>query len=148
LTPNVESHRLAPSDEGEEMANANEDIVKAGYDAFGQGDMDALKGMMSADIVHNAPGNNQIAGEYKGVDDVLGYYAKMFDLTGGNMSTDMKSATAQGDDHVIAVHRFKGGRDDKTVDLDETLDFTIKDGKIVRIDESNDDQALLDDFWG
>ena len=130
------------------MANANEDLVKSGYDAFSAGDMDKLKAIMADDVVHSVPGNNQISGDHTGIDNVLGYYGKMFDLTGGKMTTTLKSATAKGDDHVIAVHQGTAERDGKKLDAEGTLDFTIKDGKITHIDESNDDQAAEDDFWG
>ena len=129
------------------MATANEQVVRDGYTAFSAGDMDALRGLMVPDMVHNVPGDNLISGDYKGIDNVLGLYGKLFELTDGTMSVTLNSATAKGDDHVIAKHTGKAERNGKTLDSDATLDFTIKDGKIARIDESNDDQAAEDAFW-
>jgi asparagine synthase (glutamine-hydrolysing) len=48
------------------MAHANEDLVRQGYKAFGEGDMDTLRSMFAPDAVHVATGNNPLAGEYKG----------------------------------------------------------------------------------
>jgi ketosteroid isomerase-like protein len=129
------------------MATANEQVVKDGYAAFSAGDMDALRDLMVPDMVHNVPGDNAISGEYKGIDNVLGLYGKLFELTDGTMSVTLNSTTAKGDDHVIAKHTGKAERNGKTLDSDATLDFTIKDGKIARIDESNDDQGAEDAFW-
>ena len=129
------------------MGNANEDLVKKGYDAFGKGDMDTLRSIMAADVVHSVAGNNAISGDHKGIDNVLAYYGKMFEMTGGSLSADLKSATAKGDDHVVSVHQAKGTRGDKSIDVEESLDFTFKDGKIARIDETSADQAAEDAFW-
>ena len=44
------------------MAHANEDLVRQGYKAFGEGDMDTLRSMFAPDAVHVAPGNNPLVG--------------------------------------------------------------------------------------
>lgn len=129
------------------MAHPNEDVVRQGYKAFGEGDMDTLRSLITPDAVHVAPGNSPIAGEYKGIDEILAYYGKLFELSGGTFSAELKSTTAQGDDKVVAVHRDKGQRSGKTLDQDETLTFTISNGKISRLEEDHSDQATYDAFW-
>lgn len=129
------------------MADANEQIVRDGYDAFGTGDMEKLSSLFNPDIVHHVPGNNQLTGEYKGIDNVLGLYGKLFELTGGNFSADLQSVKVDGDT-VTSVHRNKGEHDGRTLDSDTSLVFTITDGKITRIDEQPSDQAAEDAFWG
>ena len=129
------------------MAHPNEDIVRKGYKAFGEGDMDTLRSLYAPDAVHSAVGNNPLAGDYKGVDDILGYYGKLFELTDGTFTAELKSATAKGDDTVVAVHRAAGQRGGKTLDQDETLTFTLSGGKFTRLEESHSDQAAYDAFW-
>ena len=130
------------------MATSNEQVVRDGYAAFSAGDLDTLKKLMVPDVVHSVPGNNLISGDHAGIDEVLGLYGKLFELSGGTMAVTLNSATAEGDDHVIAKHTGKAERNGTTLESDATMDFTIKDGKIVRIDETNDDQAAEDAFWG
>jgi uncharacterized protein len=129
------------------MAGSNEEIVRQGYKAFGEGDMDTLRSLFAADAVHSAPGNSPIAGEYKGIDDVLGYYAKLFELSDGTFTAELKSTKVEGDDKVVATHRDKAQRGDKTLDQDETLTFTISGGKITRLVEKHSDAAAYDAFW-
>ena len=128
--------------------SANEDTVRRGYEAFGQGDMDTLRSIMTPDVIQSVPGNSQISGEYKGVDNVLGYYGKLFELSGGTLQANLESAKAEGDDKVVAVHRLSAQREGKTYDSDETLNFTFAGGKIARLDEVHPDVAAFDAFWG
>ena len=53
----------------ESHGQPNEEIVRQGYKAFGEGDMDTLRSLYAPDAVHVATGNNPLSGEYKGVDD-------------------------------------------------------------------------------
>jgi uncharacterized protein len=125
----------------------NEQIVRDGYAAFSSGDMETLGGLFADDAVHSVPGNNQITGDYKGRDEILGFYGKLFELTGGNMSVELKSVTVNGDT-ADAVHHATAAMGDKKFEGDSTLSFTIADGKIQRIDEKPHDQAGEDEFWG
>ena len=129
------------------MAHPNEEIVRQGYKAFGEGDMDTLRSLFAPDVVHSAPGNNPVAGEYKGVDDVLGYYGKLFERSDGTFSVELKSVKAEGDDTVVTTHRDKAQRGNKTLDQDESLTFTIAGGKITRLVETHSDAAAYDAFW-
>jgi uncharacterized protein len=126
---------------------SNEDTVRRGYEAFGQGDMDTLRSIMTPDVIQKVPGKSQVSGEHKGVDDVLGYYATLFELTGGTLEAELQSATAEGPDQVVAVHRLRAQRGGKSYDRDETLTFTFAGGKISRLDEDHGDQAAFDDFF-
>jgi uncharacterized protein len=129
------------------MASDNEELVRQGYGLFGKGDLDGLGQIYNDDAVHSYPGNNQIAGEHKGRDACFAMYGKLFELTGGTFKADLKSTTAKGDHTVVAKHQATGKRDGKTLDLEETLTFTVEDGKIARLESSFDDQAAVDQFW-
>jgi ketosteroid isomerase-like protein len=129
------------------MGHPNEDIVRQGYKAFGEGDMDTLRSLFAPDAVHSATGNNPLSGEYKGVDDILGYYGKIFELSDGTFTAELKSTRAEGDDKVVATHRDKAQRGTKTLDQDETLTFTLSGGKFTRLVENHSDPAAYDAFW-
>ena len=129
------------------MAHPHEELVRQGYKAFGEGDMDTLRSLFAEDAVHVATGKSPIAGEYKGVDDILGYYGKLFELSDGTFTADLQKVSVEGDDTVVATHRDRGQRAGKTLDQDEELTFTIADGKFTRLVENHSDQAAYDEFW-
>ena len=125
----------------------NEELVRQGYKAFGDGDMDTLRSLFAPDAVHIATGNGPLAGEYKGVDDILAYYGKLFELSDGTFTAELQSVRAKGDDTVVATHRDKAQRGGKTLDQDETLTFTLSGGKFTRLVENHSDQPAYDAFW-
>jgi ketosteroid isomerase-like protein len=122
-------------------------LVRQGYKAFGEGDLDTLRSLFAADAVHHAAGANPLSGDYKGADEILGYYGQLFELSGGTFSAELKSVAAEGDDTIVATHRNKGQRDGKTLDQDETLTFTLADGKFTDLSEKHSDPATYDAFW-
>ncbi len=129
------------------MTDANEDLVRRGYQAFSEGDMETLGSLYAPDAVHVATGSSQVSGEYHGVDAILAYYGKLFELSDGTFAAELQSVRSEGDDTVVATHRDKGQRGGKTLDQDEDLIFTIANGKITRLEEKHSDQATYDDFW-
>jgi ketosteroid isomerase-like protein len=129
------------------MAHPNEEVVRQGYKAFSEGDMDTLRSLFAPDAVHVATGSSQVAGEYNGVDAILAYYGKLFELSDGTFRAELENVKVEGDDTVVATHRDKGQRGGKTLDQDEDLTFTISDGKITRLVEKHSDQATYDAFW-
>jgi ketosteroid isomerase-like protein len=129
------------------MTQSNEELVRQGYKAFGEGDMDTLRSLYASDAIHSATGNGPLAGEYKGVDAILGYYGQLFERSDGTFKAELKDTKTAGDDTVVATHRDTGTRGDKTLDQDETLTFTFSAGKITHLVEGHSDQAAYDAFW-
>jgi ketosteroid isomerase-like protein len=129
------------------MAHPNEDLVRKGYKAFGEGDMETLRSLFAPDAVHSVPGNSPLSGDYKGVDEILGFYGKLFEVSGGTFKAELKSIKVEGDDTVVATHRASGQRDGKTLDQDENLTFTISDGTFTHLADDPSDLAAYDDFW-
>ena len=129
------------------MADSGEDVVRRGYKAFSEGDMDTLRSIMTPDVVQSVPGSNQTSGEHKGIDEVLGLYGQLFDLSGGSLSIELKSVTTQGD-KVIAVHHAKAENGGRSLNTDETIAFSFSGDKVSRLDETSADVAAEDAFWG
>jgi ketosteroid isomerase-like protein len=89
-------------------------LVRRGYEAFNTGDMAALRQLLSADVAQHVPGSSQIAGEYKGIDSVLGYYGKLAELTGGTFRADLVDLFGDGKGHVTALHQISATRNGTT----------------------------------
>jgi uncharacterized protein len=128
------------------MSDTKQDIVRKGYEAFGTGDMETLGSLYTDDVVQSMPGKNQLSGEHKGRDDVLALYGKMFELSGGTFSAELKDVKTEGD-KVVSTHQSKGERGGKTLDDSENIEFTFDGEKISRLDLKFSNQAAVDAFW-
>jgi ketosteroid isomerase-like protein len=129
------------------MGHPNEDLVRRGYEAFSSGDMETLGGLMTPDVVHSVPGDNLTSGEHKGQDEVFAMYGQLFELSDGTVQVELVDVTAKGDDKVLANHHTTAKRGGNSLDVDQSIEFTIKVGKITRLDETSADDAAEDAFW-
>lgn len=136
-----------PPEKEKSMTHPNEELVRKGYKAFGEGDMETLQSLYAPDAIHSAPGNGPLAGEYKGVDNILAFYGQLFELSDGTFKAELQDAKAEGDDTVVATHRGTAQRGAKMLGQDETLTFTIVGGKVTQVVETHSDQAAYDAFW-
>ena len=69
------------------MAHPNEDLTRRGFDAFGKGDVDTLRELFDQDAVWHVPGRSQLSGDHRGMDAILGNFAKTAELTGGTSAS-------------------------------------------------------------
>jgi ketosteroid isomerase-like protein len=129
------------------MAHPNEELVRRGYEAFLGGDLAALNDMFADDIVWHVPGHHQLAGDYRGKDEVFGNFAKVFELTGGTFQLEIHDVLAN-DDHVVVLARATGKIGDRTLDDKGVQLFHVKDGKATEQWLYAGDQQAADEFWG
>ena len=118
-----------------------------GRGSLGEGDTEHLRSIYTPDVVQRMPGINQLSGEHKGVDNVIGLYGRLFELSGSTFAVDLKSVKTHGD-RVVSVHHAKAQREGKALDADETIEFTFSGDKVSRLELTYADQAGEDAFWG
>lgn len=126
--------------------SANEDRVRQAYEAFGKGDMDTLRSIMTPDVTQSVPGKSQIAGHHKGTDDVLGYFAQLFELSGGTLSVQLEGTRVEGDT-VVSTHHARAQREGRSWDTTEDITFSFSGDKIARLDEAPSDLPGFDACW-
>jgi hypothetical protein len=71
------------------MAHPNEDLLRRGYEAFATGDIDTVLSVFSHDIAWHVGGSNQTSGEYHGHQEVMGFFVKLMELSGGSFRLDV-----------------------------------------------------------
>jgi len=125
----------------------NLDLINKGFDAFNSGDAATLSDIIHADAAQNMPGNNKFSGVHQGRDGILGMYGQMGADTNGTFGANFQGLKADGPDRVIATYKAQGERNGKKLDTTHNLAFDIKDGKVVKMDDSTNDVAAWDDFW-
>lgn len=127
--------------------DANMAIVRRGYAAFNAGDMATLRELLSHDVAHHVPGTSQVAGEYKGVDAVLGYYGKLAELTEGQFRADLIEVHSDGGAHALAVQQNTATRNGITRVSRASILFTFLDGKVTDLHQMHADLSGEDAFF-
>ena len=128
------------------MTHPNEDLVRKAYQAFAAGDMATLNEVFADDIVWHAPGRNEIAGTFRGKDEVFANLQKNMELTSGTFKLDIHEILAD-DSHAVGLLRATAQREGKTLDDNTVQIFHIKDGKMTESWLHPSNAYASDEFW-
>jgi ketosteroid isomerase-like protein len=80
----------------------NEALVRSLYDAQSRGDLDDYVSHLTDDFVLHIPVRSQIAGDYRGADEVRRHFREIGQLSGETFRTSIHGIAAS-DDHVVAL---------------------------------------------
>jgi ketosteroid isomerase-like protein len=69
--------------------STNIDNTKKAYAAFGSGDIATLTELIAPDCIWHVGGRSQLAGDYIGHEQILGYFAKLYELTDGTFTATL-----------------------------------------------------------
>ncbi|MEW2246052.1 nuclear transport factor 2 family protein [Streptomyces sp. NPDC006975] len=122
-------------------------LVRKGYDAFSQGDMDTLRQLMTSDCTQHVPGTHMLAGDYKGQDAIIEMYGRLMQETNGTMRVELRDVFVDGRGHAVALHHTTAERNGKRMDTDEVLVFRIVGDKASDLDQCSMDLDQDNDFW-
>ncbi|MEA2375829.1 MAG: uncharacterized protein QOD53_2292 [Thermoleophilaceae bacterium] len=128
-------------------ADENAAIVRRGYEAFNSGDMDTLMDLFDEGASWHTPGRSSLAGDHDGRDAAFAYFGRLGQGTGGNFQAEVQEVLADDDGRVVGIHRNKGERNGKTLDIGCCLVFQLKDGRVTDGREHFDDLYAWDEFW-
>ncbi len=124
----------------------NIDILRRGYAAFANGDLDTISGLFADDIVWHVPGHSQISGDYVGKEQVLGFFGRLQELCGGTARVDVHDLLA-GDEHGVAIVSESAERNGNGHVSQAAHVFHLRDGKVTEMWDAQVDQYSTDEFW-
>jgi len=128
------------------MEHENVERTRAAYAAFARGDMAVVTDLMSDDVVWHVTGNGPLAGDYKGQDEILGYFGKLFEATGGSLAIDVDDILAN-DRHATAIVHMSAMREGMILDENAVHVFELEDGKVKAFWSFDSDPEQLERFW-
>lgn len=128
------------------MAHPNEDLLRRGYEAFASGDMNTVFEIFDAGIVWHVGGSNQTSGDYHGHQEVMGFFGKLMELSGGSFHLDVHDILAD-DAHGVVMVTAHAERDGQTLVAKEANVWHLAGGKATEFWALADDQAALDKFF-
>jgi len=128
------------------MAHANEELARKGYDAFAKGDLDTIRGIFADDIIWHVGGRSPLAGDYKGTDEVFGFFAKLVELSGGSFRIDVHDILAN-DEHAVVLATNHAERNGKVLNDNIVGVYHNRGGKTAEAWFHPGDQYATDEFW-
>jgi ketosteroid isomerase-like protein len=102
--------------------------------------------VIAEDAVWRVPGTVQVSKEYRGREEIFELFRSTRRLTDGSYSSELKWSLADGD-HAVAVYRARGERLGRTIDIDQVLLITLRDGRWQEILAVPTDAASFEAFW-
>ena len=121
--------------------------MKDGYAAFAKGDFAILDDLFADDVVWHVGGRNQLTKDYRGRDEVYGFFGRLLELTGGSFHIDLHTVFAD-DEHGVALVATSASRGGKSVRINEAHVFHLRDGKVTEFWDASTDEYALDELIG
>jgi len=129
------------------MAESNAEILRAGYEAFAQGDVPAVLAVFSEDIVWNVPGRNALSGEYTGHDGVGEFFQALGERSNGTFKLDVQDILDNGEDTVVVLATETAERNGAQLNSSAVHVWRLQDGKATSFKAFQHDDHHWDEFW-
>ena len=126
-------------------AAENEALVRRIFDAFAHGQGFSLRECFAEDAVWHVPGTGVMAGTYHGKHEIFRFLANLPKLTNGTYGSQLVDVLAS-DERAAGLYRASGERNGRTLELDQLLLFTIRDGLVQEVLALPSDPAAFDEF--
>ena len=115
-------------------------------DFYAGGDQQRVCALLSDDVVWHVPGGSPIAGDYKGRDEVLRYFAKRRELTGATFRIKVRSVLTD-DERTLILATGEAERGGETREWGTVAIFRIAKGRIAECWVAPYDQDAYDEIW-
>ena len=120
--------------------------LRAAYEAFGRGDLETVRDLLDEGIVYHFGGRSPLAADYKGTQEVFGFWGRQFQLSGGTLRI-IPSLIVAGDEYAFALVHATAQRDGRTLDAPGVNVVRLRDGRAVEFWSYTTDQNAVDEFW-
>jgi ketosteroid isomerase-like protein len=122
--------------------SAKEEVVRAFYDARARHDHEALRPLVTDDVVFHEPGDESYSGDYVGADALIEHLDRLLAQTEGTFTLE-PTATIETEDYAAARISWFAERGDVRSEGLELAVFRFRDGKIAEVAFFQDDYDLV-----
>jgi ketosteroid isomerase-like protein len=129
-------------------ATTSTDVVRAGFEAFGRGDLAAFAEQFEPDATWNHRNPDRLGGIHAGIDAIVAFLQESGRSTAGTLRAVPTAKMADGDGHVCVLTRVSGTRPDgRTFDDAQVLVFTVEGERVRSVDQYIGDPPAVTAFW-
>lgn len=124
----------------------NAEVVRRGYSAFANADMEGIQNLFADDVVWHVGGRSPLTGDYRGKEAVLGFLGDLVSQTEGTYRSEVHDVMAS-DTHAAALVRETAERQGKKLDLNSVHLYHVANGRVTEGWFYPGDQYADDQFW-
>jgi hypothetical protein len=124
----------------------NTRLVRHIMEAFANREGFALRDCFAEDAVWRVPGNGVMSGTFRGRAEIFRFLARLQKETNGTYRSTFLDALAS-EERGAGLYRAQGDRDGRSLDIDQVLLFTIKNGLVTEVLALPSDPAAFGAFW-
>ena len=128
------------------VEHPNVELTRRIFQAFAGGDQRPLLEGIAEDAVWRVAGSAPVSRVYRGRGEIFELFRLTRRLTGGTYRSRLLWALAD-DEHAVAVYRATGVRDGRTLDIEQVLLITLRDGRWVEVLALPADPSAFEAFW-
>jgi uncharacterized protein len=128
------------------MSEPNAQIIRKAYEDFANGNIVAVFSAFDAAITWHVPGHSPLSGDYKGHDQIGGFFQRTMELSGGAFSIDVHNVIADGD-LVVVLATVNAQRNGVAASFPEVHVWRLRNGKATEFREYQGDEQREDRFW-
>ena len=125
----------------------NEALVRRIFDAFARKQGLSLRDVFAEDAIWHVPGASVMAGTYRGRSEIFRFLVRLPKLTNGTYGSRLIDVLVSGE-RAAALYRASGEREGRSLDIDQLLLFTIREGRVSEVLALPNDPLAFDEFWG
>ena len=121
--------------------------LKDGYAAFKNQDFETLNELFADDIIWHVPGTSPLAGDYKGKEEVFGFFGKTIEMSGGTFSLETHDFFAN-DERGVVLATVTAQRGGKTLNSRQANVMRFDDqGRVAEFWNFLEDTEVASEFW-
>lgn len=129
------------------LVNEQVRLLERWLAAYGQEEREEMMDALAGDAVWHVGGTHRFSGDYRGRDEILGYFDAVRKETFDTMALETLEVLAN-ERHGAAFLRVTAERNGRRLDTVAADAFRFdEDGRIAEFWASNADQASIDEFW-
>jgi ketosteroid isomerase-like protein len=129
------------------VSHPNRDLIQRAYDAFNRGDIPTVLGILDKEIRWHVPGQSPLSGDYVGHEQVLGFFQKSMELSGGTLRIELHDIVAS-DMAGFVLCTVSATRSGQHAGFLAVHVWRVFDGRAVEFREFQGDEATESKFWG
>ncbi|HEX7297932.1 MAG TPA: nuclear transport factor 2 family protein [Solirubrobacteraceae bacterium] len=123
-------------------------VVRAGFQAFANGDLGAFAALFNEDATWNHRNDDRFGGVHQGRDGIVAFVGESAQLTAGTLRAVPESIMANGEGQVAVVVRVSATRPDgRSFDDQQVLLFTLDGDHVGSVDQFVGDPPAVTAFW-